>query len=180
MAKRGRKKKFDVENNIDIIQIERPEGMDDKISSIRLAESKIVKEQISEEKVSSDTEVVAPPSFRNPLERNYGYGFSDVEFIYPHLRGYWAVDRDISKFLSFGYQYCKKEWIKNYDVIFASLLPSQGQNPSGMVTRDGHVLLVASEEIAKAKHDYAHNKVINPTETFKEMLSSSEMTKRGL
>ena len=49
-----------------------------------------------------------------------------------------------------------------------------------MVCRDGHTLLIASTEIAQKKHDYYHNKVIDPRTSIQGGLSKSEMAKRGI
>ena len=188
MAKRGRKKRVDILNESDIVDVEtskdvsktlRQEEKDEKPSSNRLLESEDAKDQISEEPISSD-EVIAPPSFRNPLERNLGHGFSDIEFTYPNLEGYWATDKDIPSFLRHRYEYCKREWIKDYDLIFPYKQPGTGSNPNGRVTFQGHTLLVASKEIANTKSEFYRNRIVDPREAIKGNLSKQEMRARGL
>jgi hypothetical protein len=132
------------------------------------------------EDVKQNDAVVEAPSFRAPNDRKLAKGFSDIEFTYPNLRGYWATERDIAWYLSWGYQYCKKEWVKDYTILFSHLKPGQGANPNGLVNRDGHTLLVASEEIAKSKYDYYQNKVVDPRESIKGNLSLQEMAQRGI
>jgi len=124
-------------------------------------------------------EVISPPSFRNPLERNLGSGFSDIEFTHPNLKGYWAIDVDIPKYLRFGYEYCKKEWVKDYELLFSHKAPGTGDNPNGMVTHEGHTLLIASDEIATKRRDYYRANIIDPRKSIKGNLSKSEMAQRN-
>ncbi len=97
---------------------------------------------------------------RTPLERNLGSSMSDIEFQHPTLTlvGYAATPEDVQRFLSFGYTYAFPRDIKHYDQIFAENNPGQGLSPDGHIMINGHVLLVATEEVAKRKHDFYYKK----------------------
>lgn len=176
-TKRGRKpakkkEKIEIDEKNAIIIEERQSEDDDKTSP-RPVEAET-------EKIELQAEEIAPPVFRNPLERNLGYGFSSLEFTIPDLEAYWASEQDIPKFLQWGYQYCKQAWVKDYELIYNNLLPGQGSNPNGMVTRDGHTLLVASKEIAQAKRNASLNKIQNPRKSSTFGMSEREMAEKNI
>ena len=187
---KGRKKKVDIVDSVDILEIEaglnaskRQEDDDDDKKSSKNIEKSIDENDLKEEKEEegkSEKNIVSPPSFRNPLECNLSYGFSDVEFIYPHLTGYWPTQEDVPRYLNHGYIFCKKEWVKNYDSIFPFSSPGEGSNPDGMIPHKGHVLMVASEEISNARTEFYRKRIVDPRETIQGNLSEAEINKRNL
>lgn len=185
MAKRGRKKKVDIVDSVDILEIEaglnasKRQEDDDNKSSTNIEQS-IGENDLKKEEEGSEKEIVSPPSFRSPLERDLSFGFSEVEFIYPHLRGYWPTKEDVPRYLNHGYVFCKKEWVKNYNSVFPFSSPGEGDNPDGLVPFQGHVLMVASEEIANARTEFYRKNIVDPRETIKGNLSESEIAKRNL
>ena len=116
---------------------------------------------------------------RNPLERNLGSNMTDIEFTHPDLRGYWASDEHIPRYLNWGYSFALPKDVKDFNRLFSEMNPGQGLTPDGKINFNGLTLLVATKDIAQKKHDYFYNQRIR-AEEIQGNLNRSEMAQRGL
>ncbi len=164
------------------------EGINDEVS-LDEGEAETISTQLRQDQsdvkssdggIPSAADINDDPRFnRTPLERNYGSNFSDIQFANPDFVGYWASAAHIPKFLNWGYIYAEPRDVKDFKRRFAENTPGEGLSPDGKICIHGLTLLIATKEIAKAKHDDAYKERVSANQ-IQGSMSQLEMSRRGL